>query len=311
MMKEQIVNEIHRPARKNFIRCPVILKGIDDLWQADLIDLNNLKVFNKGHTFILIVIDCFSKYAWTVPLKTKCKGEVTNAFKDVLRRSHRYPTNLQTDMGKEFFNNNFNDLMKTFKINHYSTFSTKKASIVKRLIKTFKSKLFKYFHLNGSYKWIGDVLLNVTNSYNKTHHRTTKFKPAEVNKSNEMLVMKNIIKSQTRKNNQFKKKIRVGDHVRISKYKNCFQKGYTPNWSTEIFIIKKVNDTNPVTYHIEDQRNHPILGLFYEQELQKTACPGIYLIEKVIKSKGKKMYVKWLGLSEKENSWIDKRTVVK
>lgn len=310
MSKEQIVNEIHKPARKNFIRCHVILKGIDDLWQADLIDMSNIKIFNKSYTFILVVIDCFSKYAWTVPLKTKSKEEVTNAFQEVLQNSQRHPTNLQTDMGKEFYNVHFHNLMKSYNINHYSTYSTKKASIVERLIKTLKCKLYKYFHLNGSYKWIGHVLPSVVSHYNSTKHRTIKFKPNEVNKSNEIFVMKNIIKSYIRKNDSGQSKFRVGDHVRISKYKKCFQKGYTPNWSTEIFVINKVNDTNPVTYRIEDQRKQPILGLFYEQELQKTENPGIYLIEKVIKTKGNNLFVKWLGLSDTENSWINKKSIV-
>lgn len=311
MSKEQIVDEIHKPARKNFVRCPVILKAIDDLWQADLIDIQKFKRFNQGYAFILIVIDCFSKYAWTAPLKTKSKGEVTKSFKDILLKSQRHPMNLQTDMGKEFFNDSFQNLTKSLNINHYTTYSIKKASIVERLIRTIKSKLFKSFHLKGTYKWVGLILDNVVHTYNNTNHRTIKMKPVEVCKSNEVNVRKNIIKSQKRKISLHKKILRIGDHVRISKYKNCFQKGYTPNWSTEIFIITKINRTNPVTYHIADQRKQPIYGLFYEQELQKTKHPNVYLVEKVIKTKGNKLLVKWLGLSEEENCWIDRKALIK
>lgn len=109
---------------------------------------------------------------------------------------------------------------------------------------------------------------------------------------------------------QWKPKFKVGDCVRISKYKHNFEKGYTPNWSTELFIIKKVNKTLPVTYHIEDQRKQNISGAFYEQELQRSNYPDAYLIEKVLKKKGNKLYVKWLGLNSAENSWIEKAAIM-
>ncbi|CAK1578742.1 unnamed protein product [Parnassius mnemosyne] len=108
------------------------------------------------------------------------------------------------------------------------------------------------------------------------------------------------------KNDNVKRKY-VGDYVRISKYKGTFENGYTPNWSTEIFIIRKLQNTIPTTYLIEDTiRGQPILGGFYAQELQKTKNPNIYLVEKVLRRKGNKVLVKWLGLSSSENSWIDK-----
>lgn len=106
-MKRQVVNELHKNARKNFLRRSVILKGIDDLWQADLIDLISYHTHNKGFKYILVIIDSFSKYAWAVPLKTKTKSEVSLAFESVLRKSRRHPNNLQTDMGTEFYNDLF------------------------------------------------------------------------------------------------------------------------------------------------------------------------------------------------------------
>lgn len=309
MTKEQIVNEIHRSARKNYRRRPVILKEIDDLWQADLLDLQKFHTFNKGYKYILVVIDAFSKYAWCVPSKSKTKTEIKNAFEKIIKSYKRIPVNLQTDFGTEFYNNEFERFLISKNINHYSTYSVKKASIVERLIKTLKGKLFRYFSFIGNYKWVGKPLDDILQSYNQTVHRTTKFKPSAVNSENEKEVMENIIKSQNylqKKSNKFN----VGDRVRISKYKSVFRKGYTPNWSTELFTIKKVNNTHPITYHIEDLKKNPILGTFYEQELQKTQCPNIYLIEKIIKKKGKKMYVKWLGLDNSENTWIHRDDIV-
>lgn len=310
MSKQQLVDEIHKTVRKKFLRRSVILKGIDDLWQADLIDLRNLKRYNSGFTFILVVIDCFSKFAWAIPVKTKTKNEIASAFVKILTTSHRAPVNLQTDMGKEFFNDTFKRLTESLKINHYSTFSVKKASIVERLIRTLKSKLYKYFSFSGSYKWFSQPLADVLLSYNNTQHSSTKYKPCDVNLSNQCEVMKNIMKSRLKNYKAQKNKFRVGDLVRISKYKGSFEKGYTPNWSTELFLIKSVNDTKPITYTIEDSYKQPILGTFYEQELQKTECGNVYLIEKVVKKRGSNLFVKWLGLPESENSWIKKADIL-
>lgn len=199
MSKLQVVNEIHKAARKNFIRRHVILKGIDDLWQSDLIDIQSFGRDNQGYKYILVVMDAFSKFAWTVPVRTKTKSEITNSFKSILEVSGRRPVNLQTDLGKEFYNDMFMKLMSEHKINHYSTYSTKKASIVERLIKTLKNKLYKYFSFNGNYKWVNKPLDGIVDSYNSTIHRVTKFKPKDVNHTNESIVMNNIMKSQKKK----------------------------------------------------------------------------------------------------------------
>lgn len=308
MSKKQIVEEIHKQARKNFRRRHVILKGIDDLWQADLIDVKSFYRQNKGCKFILVVIDAFSKYAWAKPLKTKSKEEVTSRFLDILKCG-RSPVNLQTDQGTEFYNQEFQKLLKSYNINHYSTFSVKKASIVERLIKTLKNKLYKYFSLVGNYKWVGKPLNDVINSYNYSKHRTIGLKPIEVNQCNESSVLNNILRAQKLRSPQ-KSKFKVGDYVRVSKYKSCFDKGYTPNWSTEIFQVKTVNKTNPITYNLQDTRHQLIKGCFYEKELLRSQYPDLYLIEKVIKKKGNKLFVKWLGLDEKENSWINRNDII-
>ena len=104
-------------------------------------------------------------------------------------------------------------------------------------------------------------------------------------------------------------KVNFGDHVRISKYKNVFGKGYMPNWSEEIFVIKKIKNTVPWIYVINDLNGEEIIGTFYENELQKTK-QNEFRIEKVIKRKGDKLYVKWKGYDNSFNSWIDKKDIV-
>lgn len=309
MSKETVVNEIHKQARKNFPRRHVIMRDIDDLWQADLIDMQSYSKENNNYKYILAVIDTFSKHAWVHPLKQKNMECITQAFHDLLKTG-RIPKNLQTDLGTEFYNNKLKKLLTHYKINHYSTYSVKKACIVERFIRTFKNNLYKKFSLYGNYIWYNnDLFLKIIKTYNNTVHRTIGMKPNQVNQNNKQFLLKKYAEMslQTLK---CKLKFKKGDYVRISKYKGTFEKGYTPNWSTEIFKINKVNSTNPTTYLLIDARNRPILGSFYTEELQKTKHPDIYLVERVIKKKGNKILVKWLGLPPEENSWIDKSKVL-
>ena len=145
-----------------------------------------------------------------------------------------------------------------------------------------------------------DKLDDIVNEYNNTHHRTIKMKPINV-KDNTYI---NIGKEVNDKDSKFK----VGDHVGISKYKNIFAKGYTPNWSEEIFVIKEIKNTVPWIYVINDLNGEEIIGTFYEKELQKIDQQE-FRIEKVIKEKGKKQYVKWKGYDNSFNSWIDKKNL--
>ncbi|XP_024871564.1 uncharacterized protein LOC112454416 [Temnothorax curvispinosus] len=97
-------------------------------------------------------------------------------------------------------------------------------------------------------------------------------------------------------------RFKVGDSVRVSKFKTIFEKGYTPNWTTEVFRIAKVQKTNPVTYLLEDSCGKPVAGGFYEYELHRVANPDVYLVEKVLRKRGDEIYVKWLGFDNSHNS---------
>lgn len=309
MSKIDVINEIHKNVRVNFPRRHVITKDIDDLWQADLIDMQAFSKHNNGLKYILVVIDTFSKYAWAFPLQRKTKEEVSNAFGQLFKE-RRKPKNLQTDLGTEFYNNKLKKLMKTYSINHYSTYSVKKASIAERFIRTLKCKLYKQFSFKGNYKWIDGTLNDILYNYNHTFHRTIGCQPIEVNENKRKSIIERLVKNVIIKSVKENKRLKIGDFVRISKYKGVFEKGFTPNWSTEIFKIIKVQNTCPVTYLIEDMRHQPILGAFYVYELQKTKHPHIYLVERVLKRKGNKVFVKWLGLPSNENSWIKKSNVL-
>lgn len=305
MSKTQVVKEIHKYARKKFPRRRFIQMGFDNTWQIDLIDMQKYARQNSGYKYILVCIDTFSKFAWAQPLKTKKASETTKAMVKILQNSKkRCPKNIQSDDGTEFFNSTFQTLMKKYKINHYSTYSVMKASIAERLIRTLKHWLWQHFSLKGSYNWT-KYLQTLMHRYNNKIHRTINMMPSSVNHTNADNLLRGVyshIKVKAR--NKFK----VGDYVRISKHKSAFAKGYTGNWSMEIFQVKKVQNTNPATYLLQDAKREPIMGAFYEQELQKVKYPDVYLVEKVLKRKGNKVYVKWLGMNEK--SWIDKNNIV-
>lgn len=304
-MKKLVVEELYKPARKNFRRRRTIIKGLDDLWQIDLGELPQHAKENKGHKFILIVIDCFSKYLWTRALKSKSAEVVSKAMEDVLK-GQRHPKNLQSDQGTEFYNTRFSALIKRYSINHYSTYTIKKASMAERVIRTLKEKIHKSFNLRGTYRWI-DILQDLTKSYNNTVHRTIGMKPVEVNRKNELELLKTCYGIE--KNLQKRSKIlfNVGDMVRISKEKSVFEKGYTPRWSTELFKIVQVLQSSPVTYLLEDLQGTPIQGCFYPEELQKTSHPDVYLIERVIRKTKDRLLVKWLGMNE--TSWISLKDI--
>ena len=179
----------------------------------------------------------------------------------------------------------------------YSIHNEGKAVVAERFIRTLKTKIYKYMTSVSKNVYI-DKLDDITNEYNNTYHRTIKMKPVDV-KDN---IYINFKKEVNHKDPKFK----VGDNVRISKYKNIFAKGYTPNWSEEVFVIKKVKNTVPWTYVINDLNSEKVIGTFYEEELQKTNRKE-FRIEKRIKRKGQKLYVKWKGYDNSFNNWIDKK----
>lgn len=180
MSKLQVVKEIHRDARKNFPRRRTIMRGIADTLQADLIEMPT----DRRMKYCLTVIDVFSKMAYVQPLKTKTGPEVTQAMKTVLHSIGQPVKNLHVDMGREFYNADMTRLLRKYKVNRYSTFSTMKAAIVERFNRTLKRKIYQQFSLRGSYKWV-DILQELVYQYNTTRHRTIKMAPIEVDSDNE------------------------------------------------------------------------------------------------------------------------------
>ena len=202
----------------------------------------------------------FSKYAFVFPLKDKKGISIVNVFNKIIKKSNRKPNKIWLDQGGEFYNNVFKKWLSDNDIIMYSMYNEDKSVVAERFIRTLKNKFYKHMTDTGKNVYY-DVLDDVVNEYNNTKHSTIKIKPIDVSNNKRVY-----IDEHNEKDSRFK----VGDRVRISKFKNIFAKGYTPNWSKEIFIVDKINDTVPYTYNLKDLNDEEIIGSFYNRELQKT-----------------------------------------
>ena len=301
---QQLADELHKPITRNFQKRSVVSNGIDDIWAADLVEMQKFSKWNKGIRYLLMVIDVFSKYGWIRVLKDKKTETVSKAFDDILK-SKRKPEMLWTDKGSEFISKHFKDFLKRNGIKLYHTQNEEKSSIVERWNRTMKDRMWKMFTVNNNTVY-WDKIDKLVDNYNNTGHSSIKMTPFEASKKkNEMKVWSNLYGDLIYLK-PGKPKFAIGDKVRISKYKRkVFDKGYTPNWTEEIFVIDKVNVTKPITYNLVDLTGEEIKGSFYEQELQK-AKQQTFRIEKIIRRDNKKKIalVKWSGYPDKFNSWV-------
>ena len=300
---QQLAEELHKPIRRKFTKRRVFVKGVDEIWAADLVEMQRFSDWNKGIKYLLMVIDVFSKFGWIEPLENK-KGEtVASAFEKIFKC--RQPRLLWTDKGKEFFNKNVKQLLSRKNIKLYSTENEEKSSVVERFNRTIKQKMWKMFSTNNNTVYF-DKIDELLKNYNSSFHRSIQMSPvaaSDIKNSNR--VFANLYSGEIYKQVE-KPKFRIGDRVRISKYKRkLFDKGFTPNWTEEIFVINEILNTKPVTYRLVDLQGEAVTGSFYEQELQKTN-QEIFRIEKVIRrdNKRNRALVKWSGYPDQFNSWI-------
>ena len=256
-----LADELHKPIIRKFNKKKVYSRFKDNIWGVDLADMQSLSRKNKGIKYLLCAIDLFSKYASIIPLKDKKGISVVNAFNKIIKQSNRKPNKIWVDQGGQFYNDVFEKWLSDNNIIMYSTYNEGKSVVAERFIRTLKNKLYKYMTAIGK-KVYYDVLDDVVNKYNNTKHSTIKMKPIDVGDNNKRVY----IDEHNEKDSRFK----VGDRVRISKFKNIIAKGYAPNWSSEIFIVDKVNDKIPYTYNLKDLNDEEIIGSFYDRELQNT-----------------------------------------
>ncbi len=309
---DQLANELHKPIKRKFLKRKVYAFNIDNIWAADLVEMGALAKFNKGYKYLLTVIDIFSKYGWIVPLKNKTGKSVAKAFTSIFQQG-RVPTRLWTDKGKEFYNDIVKKLLKKHNILLYSTENEEKSSVVERWNRTMKRNMWKYFTANNTHVYI-NVLQQLVDHYNNKRHRSINTTPNEASLPKNYTKTFNSLYATPHIANQKRAKFNVGDAVRLIKKKKTFEKGYTTNWTEEVFTISEVQSTQPWTYKVVDKNNDKVHGSFYEEELQKTK-QTVYRIEKVLRRRtkdGKKeIYVKWTGYPKSFNSWVQQTALEK
>ena len=301
-LSRQDAYTLHAEVRRRFPRRKTLAFGINDLWQADIVDLSSLASTNDNYRYLLTAIDVLSKVGRARPLKTKSAESVVSAFREMIK-DHNIK-HLQTDKGSEFLNFKFQKMLADEGIKHYTSQNEDiKAAVVERWHRTLLAKMYRYFTHKNTTRYI-DVLQDLIDSYNKSYHTSIKMAPSEVNDQNESDIRDTLLGKVKRSTPRFK----VGDTVRISLAKlRIPSKGYKERWSRELFKVNKIHNTIPITYGIEDYSGEKILGKFYSPELQRS-IKEVFEIEKVLRTrKGKhgktEYYVKWQNYPPKFNSW--------
>src|SRR6266853_66783 len=243
-LKKQRVYTLHKPARLRFSTRPYKTAGIDQHWQADLVEMIPYANVNAGYKYMLTVIDLFSRYAWAKPIKDKTGKAVKRAFQKIFALGRKCQR-LQTDEGREFDNRHVQRLLNHENIRFFTVKSQFKAAVCERFNRTLKTKMWHHFTKTGSYRWL-DVLPTLMSTYNASLHRSIGMAPINVTKDveHELWTRQEEKGPQIVTSRQPKTKFVVGDHVRLSKARTVFAKGYLPNWTKEIFtVIQVINNS--------------------------------------------------------------------
>lgn len=301
-LHEQDVYTRYKPVIRKFKRRRVYVPDSNNQFDADLLFIKNYSKYNDGTNYLLTVIDAFNKYAWAFPIKRKTSEEVVQGFKQVFKE--RKPKFILTDEGTEFTGKITQKLFKDNNIHWFTTYNKEiKSAIAERFNRSIREKIIKYMHANNTKRYI-DVLPKLLKNYNNSYHRSIKMTPVEASKEeNESQVYKNLY---IKKKVIGKPKFKIGDRVRISTIKKKFGKVDDSTFTEEIFIVSEVLKTilDPFTYKVKDLNGEEIKGAFYEYEMVKyNKKDDVYKIEKIIKKKGNKYFVKWLGYPDEFNSW--------
>ena len=258
---------------------------------------------------MITAIDVFSKFAWAGPIKSKSGQQVKQGLERLWKRAHpRKPLRIQTDAGTEFYNSKVQAFFKGQNVGHFSTYGDAKAAVVERWNRTLKEKMFRYFTAKNTLKYI-DILQSLVHAYNHTRHSSIKEKPVNVKESNENTIWNRLYGARLSQKPKKAPKCQIGDKVRLNKKHRPFKKGYLPGWTEEVFLVREVKRHPLVTYKLTEYDGTPIKGTFYEPDVQNVhvSDESLFRVEKVLKRKGKQVFVKWKGWPKKYNSWIAKQ----
>ena len=311
-LSKQDVYTSHHPILHRFARRQVVTRGIDDIWDADLMDMSNLSNKNDDIQFLGIFIDIFSRYLYAIPMKTKSTRDTLDAIKQVIKIRGSHPDTLRCDAGKEFVGKLVHDYLLDREVYQQVTRNDGKANYAERVIRTLKKRIYRYMYANKTERYI-DALGDIVQGYNDTYHSSIGCSPSSVNRTNETRIWAHQYLKPSKSASEFKKvkfKFSPGNLVRISNYRSPFSRGFGQTFSEELFKVRSRFGGYPITYVLEDLHGETVSGLFYEPELVLVTGKdknSQYSVEKILRHRirnGKKqVLIKWKGYSNSFNSW--------
>lgn len=316
-LRKQETYQVHTRPPKKYPTEAIIVEGLDEIWDADILHLPTEKPsLNKNYKYLLGVIDLFSRFVWGRLLKSKGGAETARAFQDILAEAAgagRKCTEVRTDSGGEFTGKEFRQVLLAEKIRHIIAYGEVKANYIERWNRTFQDKLYRWMYEKNT-SVFADAVDDIITSYNNTIHGSTGFKPADVTEANAMELYERvyipILDKRAKETTEFS--FRVGQLVRLSLLINKFKRGYTQNYTEEVFKVTATIPSHPPRYKIEDLKGEEVKGSFYKEDLKAVnaeSTAGVnWKIDKVIytrKIKGRKLsLVSWVGFPKKFNTLI-------
>ena len=329
-LQKQNDYSLQKPVRRHFQRVKVVVSDINEQWDMDLADMQSLAKENDKIRYLLVAIDIFSRFARVYPLKDKTGKSVANALETMFATVH--PQKVRTDAGTEFKNALVRKIFHDRNIYHHIALNDVKANYVERLNKSLKSMIFRYLARNRTKRYL-DILPKLVQSYNATPHRGINLiAPRDVKKEISAdlwaymyLKPRVIARKNSRKNIKSSKKLRkknilyrykIGQLVRLAHQRKPFTKLYNEQWTYEVFKISKRFQMQSIPlYQLVDLLGDSVLGNFYQAELQAVDQNEntLFEIEKIVKTRKinrtAQYLVKWVGYSDKFNSWVNKSDV--
>lgn len=310
---EQESFAVHRGTRAIPKRRRVIAPYKYYQFDCDTADMSFYGSENSHYLYFVLLIDIFTRYVWTVPLKTKTGKEMVRALDGVFSKGDK-PERLRTDKGTEYLNRFVQSYLTEMGVKHFETQNEPKSSYAERAILTIKTRLTRYMTYKQTHKWV-DILDAVTNGYNNTYHRSIKQSPASYKDKDEVYqwqLQYDTLPKQKRIRTRAphsRYRFKIGQKVRVSFLRKPFQKQHDERWSRETYRITTRSMKSGIPqYTLQDYSGETVKGKFYQSQLSIAISPESYLVEKVLKRRvrrGKReIFVKWKGWHKRFNSWI-------
>ena len=302
----QNVYTLYKDVRKRWKRNPIIVHYIDQQWEMDLLDYASLSRFNFGYKYIITIIDCFSKFLFLLPVKSKRAAEITQTLKTLLIK--RKPTIIRSDQGLEFNNVHFKNLCKLLNINFFTSDNTNKCAIVNRANREVREKIRGYMVSRGTKRYV-DKLKNICFAINHKINRSIKMPPADVRVEDEPVLFQTLYNAKNmmelQKQGKLKTKFKVGDKIRRKFDQTIFDKSYHQKWTDIVYKIDKIIQRLDKPQYVVSLEGTKYNRRFNPEELQKVNI-NQFLIEKIIKfrirNNKKEALIRWKGYNQ--NQWI-------